>query len=82
MRASRAQLSQALGVARSLADERADKAAEFDELTRTYSTLHTEHQALLALHGEKLEEIDELRLDIDDLREMLRQQCESLAQQR
>ncbi len=36
--------------------------------------LHTRYQALLQMYGEKVEENDELRLDLEDVKMLLKQQ--------
>ncbi|VDP11069.1 unnamed protein product, partial [Soboliphyme baturini] len=48
--------------------------AELSELKDSFQDLNNRHQALLQLYGQKIEEADELRMDLQDLKDMYRQQ--------
>ena len=43
-----------------------------------FQELDSKHNALLAIYGEKVEENEELRLDLEDVKTMYRQQIEDL----
>lgn len=45
-----------------------------DQLSTQLSSLRTEYDALLQLYGEKLEETEELRLDLQDVKDMYKAQ--------
>lgn len=45
-----------------------------DQLSTQLSSLRTEYDALLQLYGEKLEETQELRLDLQDVKDMYKAQ--------
>lgn len=45
-----------------------------EELSSQLSSLRTEYDALLQLYGEKLEETQELRLDLQDVKDMYKAQ--------
>ncbi|KAJ1529876.1 hypothetical protein ONE63_006608 [Megalurothrips usitatus] len=49
-----------------------------EELTTQLSSLRTEYDALLQLYGEKLEETQELRLDLQDVKDMYKAQIDQL----
>uniref|UniRef100_A0A8D9DSZ9 TATA element modulatory factor n=1 Tax=Cacopsylla melanoneura TaxID=428564 RepID=A0A8D9DSZ9_9HEMI len=55
--------------------------ARLEELERSmagHSELQTQYDALLQMYGEKLEECQELRLDLDDVKEMYKAQIDQL----
>jgi hypothetical protein len=90
LRTSREQLSAQLAVARRQMDEMQMKTEQFDDVLAKYQVdpyshtrlinpphsqqIHAEHQALLQMYGEKVEQLDEMRMDVADLRTMLKQQ--------
>ncbi|XP_034250983.1 TATA element modulatory factor isoform X3 [Thrips palmi] len=49
-----------------------------EELSSQLSSLRTEYDALLQLYGEKLEETQELRLDLQDVKDMYKAQIDQL----
>ncbi|KAK3913860.1 TATA element modulatory factor [Frankliniella fusca] len=49
-----------------------------EELSNQLSSLRTEYDALLQLYGEKLEETQELRLDLQDVKDMYKAQIDQL----
>ena len=51
---------------------------EYPELQKNYQSLNTEYNALLQMYGEKSEEYDELKLDLQDVKEMYKLQVRFL----
>lgn len=51
---------------------------EYPELQKNYQNLNIEYNALLQMYGEKTEETEELKLDLQDVKEMYKLQIEDL----
>ncbi|XP_064639723.1 TATA element modulatory factor-like isoform X2 [Lineus longissimus] len=59
-----------------------EKTAEFDKLTEDYKALDKRNDALLQMYGEKDEEVQELRLDLRDVKELYKTQIQELLSSR
>ncbi|XP_077979668.1 TATA element modulatory factor-like [Glandiceps talaboti] len=55
-----------------------DKVEQIPEMQRRLQALEHKHNAVLQMYGEKAEEAEELKLDLQDVKEMYRQQIEEL----
>ncbi|CAD5122108.1 DgyrCDS10558 [Dimorphilus gyrociliatus] len=55
-----------------------EKLIELDNLKKNYKELDSRYQALLQMYGEKVEEAEELKLDLQDVKAMYRCQIEEL----
>jgi TATA element modulatory factor len=53
-----------------------------DQTIKEYTQLQQQHDAILQLYGEKLEENQELKLDLLDVKEAYKEQIDDLLQQR
>ncbi|XP_068218731.1 TATA element modulatory factor-like isoform X8 [Palaemon carinicauda] len=53
---------------------------EFQALQQQYKDMEQKYNALLQMHGEKVEEVEELRLDLADVKEMYKAQIDQLLQ--
>merc|ERR1711864_41740 len=51
---------------------------EMAKLKAEYSTLQQKYQTMLTMYGEKMEEAEELRLDLQDVKEMYKMQIDQL----
>ncbi|KAK7112682.1 TATA element modulatory factor-like isoform X3 [Littorina saxatilis] len=61
-------------------EELQDEVKELPKLRAEYQGLNGRYNALLQMYGEKEEQVQELRLDLDDVKEMYKQQINSLMQ--
>lgn len=59
-------------------DKTREQLKEFPSLQENYTKLNVQYNALLQLCGEKTEEVEELRLDLQDVKEMYKLQIEDL----
>lgn len=59
-------------------EEIMEKIEELPLLKKQYEELNQRYDALLQMYGEKVEEADELRLDLQDVKEMYKLQIDHL----
>jgi len=52
--------------------------AEVEGLKRSQQELEAKYQTMLTMYGEKVEEAEELRLDLQDVKDMFKTQIEQL----
>jgi len=55
-----------------------EEAADYPDLLQKYKEMDVQYQALLQMYGEKVEETDELKLDLQDVKDMYKAQIEML----
>ncbi|KAK6171346.1 hypothetical protein SNE40_019555 [Patella caerulea] len=59
-------------------EELQDQLKEYPELLKNFKELDGRYNAILQMYGEKVEETEELRLDLEDVKEMYKQQINHL----
>lgn len=59
-------------------DELSPKLIEVETLNANLNEIQTRYDALLQMYGEKVEENEELRLDLEDVKEMYKSQIDQL----
>lgn len=52
-----------------------------DELEKSFAGMQEQYNALLAMYGEKVEENEELKLDLKDVKDMYKAQIDELLKQ-
>ena len=57
-----------------LNQEQSDRLQEFEDLKKRYKDLDQRYNALLQMYGEKVEEAQELRLDLSDIKDLYKTQ--------
>lgn len=62
-------------------DDLESKTKEYDTLSSKLSDLESQYETLCQLYGEKVEENDELKLDLLDVKEMYKNQIDELLKQ-
>lgn len=55
-----------------------EKIASYDELSTQFTELQEKYDAVLQMYGEKVEEKEELQLDLQDVKDMYRAQIDDL----
>lgn len=55
-----------------------DKLATHDTVVSQYNQLQEQYDAILQMYGEKVEETEELQLDLQDVKDMYRAQIDDL----
>lgn len=55
-----------------------EKLALHDELASQFNELQEKHDAVLQMYGEKVEENEEIQLDLQDVKDMYRAQIDDL----
>lgn len=55
-----------------------DKLTTHDSVVSQYTELQEKYDAVLQMYGEKVEETDELQLDLQDVKDMYRAQIDDL----
>ena len=63
-------------------DELAERVSSLDEIASKYQDLEQRHNAVLQMYGEKEEQVEELRLDLEDVKTMYRTQINELLAQK
>eukprot|EP00112_Aurelia_sp_Birch-Aquarium-sp1_P016637 Seg3790.1 transcript_id=Seg3790.1/GoldUCD/mRNA.D3Y31 product="TATA element modulatory factor" protein_id=Seg3790.1/GoldUCD/D3Y31 len=79
---TRASLAQELVNLSNLVEELQDKVEKYDTMKENYQALESRYNAVLQLYGEKVEEADELRMDLEDVKQMYKQQIQQLFDER
>lgn len=59
-------------------EELSSKVTEIEALNESLSEIQTRYDALLQMYGEKVEETQELKLDLEDVKEMYKSQIDQL----
>ena len=52
-----------------------------DDLEKSFAEMQEQYNALLAMYGEKIEENEELKLDLKDVKDMYKAQIDELLRQ-
>lgn len=55
-----------------------DKLATHDSIVSQFAELQTQYDAMMQMYGEKVEETEELQLDLQDVKDMYRAQIDDL----
>ncbi|KAB7493694.1 TATA element modulatory factor [Armadillidium nasatum] len=76
--AQRESLAQELIQSSRQSEEQVLKLNELQDLHKVHKDLEQKYNALLQMYGEKVEEVEELRLDLDDVKEMYKLQIDQL----
>lgn len=59
-------------------EELSNKLTEVEALNTNLNEIQTRYDALLQMYGEKVEETEELRLDLEDVKDMYKSQIDQL----
>ena len=59
-------------------EELSNKVTEVEALNENLNDIGTKYDALLQMYGEKVEEAEELRLDLEDVKDMYKTQIDQL----
>ncbi|KAL7648771.1 UNVERIFIED_CONTAM: hypothetical protein RMT77_000678 [Armadillidium vulgare] len=78
LEAQKESLAQELIQSSRQSEEQVLKLNELQELHKVHKDLEQKYNALLQMYGEKVEEVEELRLDLDDVKEMYKLQIDQL----
>ncbi|XP_066974181.1 TATA element modulatory factor-like isoform X1 [Macrobrachium rosenbergii] len=78
--AQRESLAQELVSVTTQLDALQNQLQDFQALQQQYKDMEQKYNALLQMHGEKVEEVEELRLDLADVKEMYKAQIDQLLQ--
>ncbi|XP_065066037.1 TATA element modulatory factor-like [Rhopilema esculentum] len=79
---TRASLAQELVDLANLVEDLQDKLNDSNEMKENYKALESRYNAALQMYGEKAEEADELRMDLEDIKQMYKQQIQQLIGER
>jgi len=75
---TRASLAQELVSLSNLVEELQENMASYASMKKNYQEMESRYNAALQLYGEKVEEADELRMDLEDVKQMYKQQIQQL----